>query len=80
MTVNLSTNRFCATSRCRAGGEFKPDHQPGLRQREQHDQRLFRAHTDVKNEQAHRHLDEQHAQVDSMLTPGKVTQIERRGQ
>ena len=44
----------------RGGGEFKPDHQPRLSQRERHDQQMFRVHTDVKNEQAHRHLDEQH--------------------
>ena len=59
----------------RAGGQFKPDHQPRLRQREQHDQQMFRAHADVNNEQAHRDLDEQHAQVDPVLTPGKVPRL-----
>jgi hypothetical protein len=45
---------------------LEPNHQPRLGQRQRHDQRAFRAHTDVNDENAHPDLDELHAQVDPM--------------
>ena len=44
--------------------QLEPNHQTRLGQRQRHDQRAFRAHTDVNDVNAHPDLDELHAQVD----------------
>ena len=56
---------------------LEPNHQTRLGQRQRHDQRAFRAHTDVNDENAHPDLDELHAQVDPIGIQSISRQINR---
>ena len=56
---------------------LEPNHQPRLSQCQRHDQRAFRARTNVNDENANPDLDELHDQVDPIGIQPKPRQINR---